>query len=102
MVGTPRLTFALAAAATAVAMLGGLPASASAAGISVVAGMAECGEDDQCSLREAITTANTNLPVNNGNGTPDCTVGEVIPDTISLPTGTYTIGGGVSNEDSNA
>ena len=102
MAGTARFRFTLVVAATAAAILGGLPASASAANINVVAGMGEGGEDDQCSLREAITTANGNSAVNNGGAGPDCTVGQAVPDTISLPAGTYTIGGAATNEDLNA
>ena len=102
MAGTARFRFTLVVAATAAAILGGLPASASAANINVVAGMGEGGEDDQCSLRDAITTANGNSAVNNGGACPYCTVGQAVPDTISLPAGTYTIGGAATNEDLNA
>ena len=88
MAGTPRLkaaAFALAATAAAIVML---PALAAAETINVVAGIGEGGEDDQCSLREAITTANGNSAVNNGGAGADCTVGQASLDTINLPAGT--------------
>ena len=48
-------------------------------------------EDDLCSLREAVSTANTDMPINPGGAGNDCETGSGT-DTISVPAGTYPIG----------
>ncbi len=54
--------------------------------------------DGKCTLREAINNANANLDTTGG----DCTAGQAAPtvDTITLPAGTYTLGG-ITGEDLN-
>ena len=53
--------------------------------------------DSQCSLREAVTAANTNMPFS------DCPMGEALPavDLIELPVGTYTLTLGPIGDDAN-
>ena len=74
-----------------------LPAAqAQAATITVAAGVAGNAADGQCSLREAVQAANTNVPVDN------CTQGQSsTTDVINVPAGTYTLSG-APNEDNNA
>jgi hypothetical protein len=50
-----------------------------------------------CSLREAVTSANTNLNTHE----PDCEIGQPTQDTINVPAGTYTLSG-ASGENANA
>jgi CSLREA domain-containing protein len=69
------------------------PATAGAVTIPVTAGTADSVADDQlCSLREAISTANANTSVNVSNGA-DCphAGGAGSDDEITLPAGTYPI-----------
>ena len=55
----------------------------------------ELNGDGDCSLREAVQSANTDLPVD------DCEVGSA-PDTILIPAGTYTLTLGGPGENGNA
>ncbi|MEM1181272.1 MAG: CSLREA domain-containing protein [Acidobacteriota bacterium] len=62
-------------------------APASAATLAVTTTVDVIAIDGECSLREAITAANTNQPFN------DCPAGDALPtiDTVELPAGTYTL-----------
>jgi hypothetical protein len=90
MRGAGRCTCAIAVLIAGLA-LG--PAAAGAATINVDNLGDTVANDEQCSVREAVTTANANLPVNDGGpDDPDCTVGEQAqPDTIMLGPGTHTL-----------
>ncbi len=89
-------------AALAAAML--LPAYAGAATIPVSIHDDTSIEDDECSLREAVTAVNTNAPVEPGGAGDDCPGGDPggLLDTITLDAtgaGPYQLAGGA--EDSN-
>ena len=72
------------------------PGAASAASITVETTSDVTVNDGECSLREAITSAN----MNSNASEPGCTQGTVAQDIISLPPGTYTLLG-ASGDDAN-
>jgi len=72
-----------------------IPPPAHAAVISVTTTVDELNSDGDCSLREAITAANTDAPVDN------CDVGSEA-DTIAVPAGTYTLSIAGTGEDAAA
>ena len=78
------------------------PAGAGAATINVNTTTDTFADDGLCSVREAVTTANTNQFVNGIDaGSADCTVGSQHPtaDTIQLAAATYTLAlAGASND----
>jgi CSLREA domain-containing protein len=77
-----------------------LPGAAGAATISVNTTADNLTDDQICTLREAVQTANTNAPINPANGN-DCTTGESgAADTIALGVGAFDLAG--SSEDMNA
>jgi CSLREA domain-containing protein len=82
-----------------VATVGAAPATADAATIEVTTTTDSAANDDECSLREAITATNTDADV---NGADDCNHdGNSGPDVIELPAGTLpTLG--AAGEDANA
>ena len=75
-----------------------LPGAASAATIQVETTADSVADNQTCSLREAIASANTNLQVD------DCEVGDPAPtaDTISIPTGNYLLTAGQLSLDPSA
>jgi CSLREA domain-containing protein len=86
--------------ALAVCGLIALPAAAGATDIPVTTTADVSTEDDLCSLREAIVTAQTNNVVGPGGGGPDCPQGASgQTDSIQLAAATYPISG--SGDDSN-
>ena len=93
---TKRLTNRVAAAATLVLLvLALMPGTALAATIAVNETADELNTDGDCSLREAIQSANTDAAVD------ACAAGSG-NDTITLPAGTYTLSVAGAGEDSNA
>ena len=91
-ISMPRL--AVLAAALAL-MFAGAPSGAQAAAIVVTTTQDELNSDGDCSLREAITAANTDTAVD------ACPAGSGA-DTITLPAGTYTLAIPGADEDGNA
>jgi CSLREA domain-containing protein len=92
------LRLLLVAAAPAIVCAAVAPAAASAATINVTTTSDTVANDMQCSLREAVNTANSNT-LTNAQG---CTKGDATaPDTIVLGAGNYALGG-ASGDDSNA
>ena len=79
----------IAALALAFVALDGNPARAQNITVNTTADNTD--EDDLCSLREAVSTANTDTPINPGVAGNDCETGSGT-DTISVPAGTYPIG----------
>jgi CSLREA domain-containing protein len=78
------------------------PAVAGATSIDVTTGADVSGEDDLCSLREAINAAQTNTAIQPGGAGDDCPAGDQNQDdTIQLAATTYSISG-AGNENSNA
>lgn len=79
-----------------------VPAAAGAATITVNNTSDTFADDGQCSLREAVQTANSNVAVN-ATGGADCTVGSQHPtaDTIQLAAATYTLALAGSGGDNN-
>ncbi|MCH7576547.1 MAG: CSLREA domain-containing protein, partial [Chloroflexi bacterium] len=90
---TLRLSLAIVLALFVALAAGGSPASA--ANITVNTTDDELNADNDCSLREAITAANTDAAVD------ACTAGSG-PDTIDLPAGTYTLSIAGNDEDAAA
>src|SRR5438876_495941 len=78
----PRIRM-LKAGLLAVGLLLVCAASASAATITVTSTGDATADDGQCTLREAITAANTNTASTDTTGTP-CMAGDVTPDTIDF------------------
>ncbi len=81
-----RAALATALALALLTLVGGGSRPALAATINVTAGSSdELNNDANCSLREAIRSANTNTAVD------ACTAGGSGPDTINVPAGTFTL-----------
>jgi CSLREA domain-containing protein len=76
------------------------PALAGATTINVSVATDTSADDGQCTLREAITAANTNADVGPTDAV-DCPAGSATLDTIVLPAGDYAVAG-ANGEDANA
>jgi CSLREA domain-containing protein len=63
------------------------PAAASATDIDVDTTLDMTADDDQCTLREAVNAANTNLPQGPAGAGPDCPAGAATLDRILLDAG---------------
>ncbi len=75
-------------------LLCGLPPPAAAVTLTVDTTTDEVNADGDCSLREAVRAANTNLPVD------DCPAGsDATTDEIMVPAGTYTLAGAANEDD---
>lgn len=97
-----RLKAVLSSSACALAALIALPASAGAAAIPVTTTSDVSGEDDLCSLREAIQAAQTNTAIQPGGAGADCPAGDSGQnDTIQLGAATYSLNG-TADENANA
>ena len=89
----PALTRRLIAFIVALGLLASLAAATPVLAVSIVVNTTadNTTDDDLCSLREAITTANTDAPVGVGGAGNDCATGSG-PDTITFSaTGTITL-----------